>query len=134
MKTIIAVALLFSAVLASPVADLGLVSRDVADSDLKCLYDLWLRIKDLDKSHQGVRDFAKDVYDTYQELNENKELCESFNKENPSWFEKIMYETCSIGYKTRLEFEKARILIEARQVFKGDFWIQLVIGLDGCFR
>lgn len=138
MKTaIIALAVLFSAVLASPidsVADLTWDVRDNDDSTLRCLYDLWFRIKDLDKTHKGVRDFARDVYETYQDLQENKRLCDSLEKENPNWFERIAHQTCVIGYQARRDFEYTRLTIESRRVFAGDFWIQLFWGLDGCFR
>lgn len=134
MKTIaLAFVLLFSAVLADPVA-LKFDPRDSNDSNLRCIYDLWLKIKDLDKSHEGVRDFAKDLYDTYQDLQENKRLCESLEKENPNWFERIIHENCLRGYRARQDFEYVRLTAEARRVFKGDFWVQLVLGLNGCFK
>lgn len=134
MKTaIVVLALFFGAVLANPVG-LSWDPRDSDDSTLRCLYDLWFRIKDLDKSHQGVRDFAKDLYETYQGLQENKRLCESLERENPNWFERIAHESCLIGYRARRDHEWTRLTYESRRVFKGDFWIQLVFGLDGCFR
>lgn len=134
MKTaIIVLAVFFSAVLAAP-TDLTWRPKDADDSTLRCLYDLWFRIKDLDKSHQGVREFAQDVYTTYQDLQENKALCDSLERENPNWFERIAHEACLNGYRARRDYETTRLTIQARSVFKGDFWIQLTIGLDGCFR